>query len=130
MVRLRRKLVSKMKSLRAQSGDTQEKLAEIIGVSRQTISYLEKGEYNPSLKIAHDIARHFGQSIDEIFTFEPVLKIKREEFNLTQDQLAILLGISVEEVNKLENDEYEDPPKFADKLAKQLNCTLEELFED
>ena len=129
-MRLRRKLVSKIKSLRAERGDTQEKLAEIIGVSRQTISYLEKGEYNPSLKIAHDIAKHFEKSIDDIFTFEPVLKIKREEFNLTRDQLAILLGIDVEEIKKLENDEFETIPKFAEKIAKQLNCGLDELFED
>ncbi|GAG69500.1 unnamed protein product, partial [marine sediment metagenome] len=36
---------------------TQQDLADAIGVSRQTISYLEKGDYNPSLKIAHDIAK-------------------------------------------------------------------------
>ncbi len=119
-----------MKSLRAESGETQEQLAEIIGVSRQTISYLEKGEYNPSLKIAHDIARHFGKSIDEIFTFEPILVIKREQFNLTQEQLAILIGISVENINKLENEEYENKPNFAEKLAKQLNSTIDELFEE
>jgi len=118
-----------MKSLRAESGDTQEKLAEIIGVSRQTISYLEKGEYNPSLKIAHDIAKHFGKPIDEIFTFDPFIKIKREQFNLTQEQLATLIGNKLEEIKKLENDEYEDIPKFAEKLAKQLNCSIEDLFE-
>jgi len=128
-VRLKRKLISKIKELRAESGITQEKLAEAVNVTRQTISYLEKGEYNPSLKIAHDIAKYFGKSIDDIFTYEPVLKIKREQFNLTPEQLATLTGVKVEDLKKLENEEYGNPPEFMKKIAKQLNCNLSELIE-
>ncbi|MHA1380811.1 MAG: helix-turn-helix domain-containing protein [Candidatus Helarchaeota archaeon] len=129
MVRLKRKLVSKIKALRAESGITQEKLAEEVNVTRQTISYLEKGEYNPSLKIAHDIAKYFKKSIDEVFTYEPVLKIKREQFNLTQAQLATLTGVAEEEIKKLESDSYNEPPTFLKKIAKQLNCEIKELIE-
>lgn len=132
-MRLKTRLVSRIKELRIEKNNTtQQELAEAIGVSRQTISYIESGEYNPSLKIAHDIAGFFGKSIDDIFDYEPVIKIKREEFNLTQEQLAMLIGVSIEEIKKLENDDYfnEEPPEFLEKVVKQLNCEIDDLFED
>ncbi len=52
------------------AGITQEELAAILEVSRQTISSLEKGRYNPSILLAFKIARCFGQSIEEIFLYE------------------------------------------------------------
>lgn len=48
----------------------QEELAQVLGVSRQTISSLENGRYNPSILLAHKIARYFGMSIEEVFIFE------------------------------------------------------------
>ena len=132
-MRLAKKLVSKIKELRAINNFmTQQDLADAIGVSRQTISYLEKGDYNPSLKIANDIAKHFGKSIDDIFEYESVMKIKREEFNLTQEQLATLIEVKVEQIKKIENEEFEDDdkiPEFIEKIAKQLKCKLEDLIE-
>ncbi len=132
-MRLARKLVSKIKELREVNNFmTQQELADAIGVSRQTISYLEKGDYNPSLKIAHDIAKHFGKSIDDIFEYESVMKIRREEFNLTQEQLATLIGVKVEQIKKIENEEFKEedkPPEFIEKIAKQLKCKLEDLIE-
>jgi len=59
-----------MKEYRAGLGLTQEKLAEIVGVRRETIIYLEKGKYNPSLKLAHDIARLLNARIEDIFIFD------------------------------------------------------------
>ena len=44
-------------------------LAEIVGVRRETIVNLENGKYNPSLKLAMDIAKYFGKTIEDIFTF-------------------------------------------------------------
>jgi putative transcriptional regulator len=61
---------TRMKELRASIGLTQEKLAEIVGVRRETIIYLEKGKYNPSLKLAHDIARVLKVPIEDIFMFD------------------------------------------------------------
>lgn len=49
---------------------TQEDLAEKVGVRRETIVFVEKGKYNPSLKLAHDIARVLDAHIDELFMFE------------------------------------------------------------
>ena len=49
---------------------TQEELASKVGVRRETILFLEKGKYNPSLKLAHDISKVFGMSIEDVFIFE------------------------------------------------------------
>ena len=55
--------------LRWESGMKQEELAEKVGVRRETISALEKGKYNPSLKLAMDIAKVFGKQVEDIFHF-------------------------------------------------------------
>ena len=49
---------------------TQEDFARALGVSRQTISSLERGRYNPSIFLAHSIARYFGMTIEDVFIFE------------------------------------------------------------
>jgi putative transcriptional regulator len=61
---------TRMKEYRARVGLTQEKLAEIVGVRRETIIYLEKGKYNPSLKLAHSIARALEAGIEDIFILD------------------------------------------------------------
>lgn len=48
----------------------QQELADLVGVRRETISHLENGTYNPSLKLAWDIAKVFDVSIEEIFYYE------------------------------------------------------------
>jgi putative transcriptional regulator len=55
--------------LRWEAGMKQEELAEKVGVRRETISALEKGKYNPSLKLAMDIAKVFGKRVEDIFHF-------------------------------------------------------------
>ena len=49
---------------------TQEELANILEVSRQTVNSLEKGRYNPSITLAFKIARHFNMAVEEIFIYE------------------------------------------------------------
>jgi len=61
---------TRMKEYRARLSLTQEKLAEIVGVRRETIIFLEKGKYNPSLKLAHNIARALEAGIEDIFVFD------------------------------------------------------------
>jgi len=61
---------TKMKEYRAKHNLTQEKLAEIVGVRRETIIFLEKGKYNPSLRLAHNVANALKATIDEIFIFD------------------------------------------------------------
>lgn len=55
--------------LRFEKGMTQEELANLVGVRRETIARLEKGLYNPSLKFAMDIAKIFNKTVEEIFEF-------------------------------------------------------------
>lgn len=62
--------VTKIKEYRAKLNVTQEDLAKSVGVRRETISHLEKVKYNPSLQLAHDIAKALHSTIDEIFIFE------------------------------------------------------------
>lgn len=61
---------NKVEELRKQFNYTQNDLAEKLGVSRQTINSLETGRYNPSIMLAHNIARLFETKIEEIFIFE------------------------------------------------------------
>lgn len=62
-------LNTKIRVLRAEFNLTQEDLADKVGVVRQTIVYLEKGEYMPSLGLAYKIASVFNKSIEEVFQF-------------------------------------------------------------
>lgn len=61
---------NRLEELRQRQGITQEDLAEHMEVSRQTISSLEKGRYNPSILLAFKLARYFNMSIEEIFIYE------------------------------------------------------------
>jgi len=63
-------LTTKIKEYRQKAGLKQEDLGEMVGVRRETIFRLEKGLYNPSLKLAMDIAKVFGVTIEELFSFE------------------------------------------------------------
>ncbi|WP_255612282.1 MULTISPECIES: helix-turn-helix transcriptional regulator [unclassified Clostridioides] len=60
---------SRTKEYRARYNMSQEKLASLVGVRRETIGNLENGKYNPSLKLAFDIANVFNVSIEEIFEY-------------------------------------------------------------
>ena len=61
---------TRIKELRARYDLTQEDLARKIGVRRETILFMEKGKYNPSLKLAHDVAKALNTTIEELFIFE------------------------------------------------------------
>lgn len=61
---------NRLEELRKRLGLRQEELAAALEVSRQTISSLENGRYNPSILLAFKIARYFGMSIEEIFIYE------------------------------------------------------------
>jgi len=59
---------NKVYTLRMRNGATQEELANAVGVTRQTIIAIEKGNYTPSVLLALKIARHFQQPVEKIFT--------------------------------------------------------------
>lgn len=61
---------TRIKELREKHGITQEVLAQKVDVTRQTILFLEKGTYNPSLRLAYKIARVFNSRIEDVFSFK------------------------------------------------------------
>ena len=61
---------NRIEEIRKERGILQEEFAKALGVSRQTISSLENGRYNPSIMLAYKIARYFDMTIEEVFVFE------------------------------------------------------------
>ena len=61
---------NRIEEIRKEKGIKQEDFAKLMGVSRQTISSLETGKYNPSIFLAYKIAKYFEMSIEEVFIFE------------------------------------------------------------
>ena len=61
---------NRIEEIRSERGIRQEELARQMGVSRQTISSLENGRYNPSILLAWKIAKFFGMAIEDVFIFE------------------------------------------------------------
>lgn len=61
---------TRIKQYRTRLSMTQEDLARAVGVRRETVVFLEKGKYNPSLKLAHDVARTLRAKIEDLFIFE------------------------------------------------------------
>ena len=62
-------LVTKIKEYREKAGYKQSELAELVGARRETIVHLENGRYNPSLKLAMDIAKVFNVTVEDLFEF-------------------------------------------------------------
>lgn len=61
---------TKIREYRNRLSLTQDDLAKIVGVRRETIVFLEQGKYNPSLRLAHDVAKTLNTTIDELFIFD------------------------------------------------------------
>ena len=61
---------NRIEDLRKEKGIRQDEFAKHLGVSRQTISSLENGRYNPSIILAYKIAKYFEMTIEEVFIFE------------------------------------------------------------
>ncbi|HJX56694.1 MAG TPA: helix-turn-helix transcriptional regulator [Methanoregula sp.] len=61
---------TRIKEYRTRQGLTQDDLAKKVSVRRETIVFLEQGKYNPSLRLAHDVARALHTNIDDLFIFD------------------------------------------------------------
>lgn len=61
---------NRIEEIRKVRGINQEELAKVMGVSRQTISSLENGRYNPSIELAYKLSKYFRMTIEEVFIFE------------------------------------------------------------
>lgn len=65
-------MTNRIKEFRTKRGLTQEELADAVDVRRETIVFLEQGKYNPSLLLAHRVAKKLGARIETLFEFEEV----------------------------------------------------------
>ena len=61
---------NRIEQIRKERGIRQDEFAKLMGVSRQTISSLETGRYNPSIYLAYKIAKYFGMTIEDVFVFD------------------------------------------------------------
>lgn len=78
-------LVTKIKEYRESAGMKQAELAELVNERRETIVHLENGKYNPSLKLAMDIAKVFGVSVEELLSLRS-LKNEESIYNIIHDR--------------------------------------------
>ncbi len=65
------KIYNRIALFRAELGHSRKEVADKVGVNPQTIGYLERGDYNPSLELALKLSGHFAVPIEALFSFEP-----------------------------------------------------------
>jgi putative transcriptional regulator len=134
-LKFKKKIASRVRLFREELNLSQLELANLVGVSRQTIYYLERGSYNPSLTISFKISEILKKPIDEIFYQEPVIKDILEGKPLAElREIANVADISLEQLASLsEIDDEELTSIFNDnvlvKIAKGLEMNFEDLFE-
>lgn len=80
-----RKLYNRIALLRNERGISRKALAEAIGVNFQTVGYLERSEYNPSLDLAFRISEYFGLPVDFIFSTKPLRPLSEVLMNKKND---------------------------------------------
>ncbi|MBN1802218.1 MAG: helix-turn-helix transcriptional regulator [Candidatus Lokiarchaeota archaeon] len=125
-----------IKELREERNMQQKELADLLGVSRQTIYYLEKGTYTPKLTLSLNIARIFEKPTDEIFFLVPVIQDVIESVTLGElDNLSKETGISkqkIEALRKITNQELNDNYSIEElkRLSQSLGYKFESLFEE
>jgi len=113
---------------------TQQELADLLGVSRQTVYYLEKGSYDPSLTLSLKIAEIFQKPIEEIFYFKPIIHEVLGTKTLDElEKVSINSGISIEKILKLKH--LNDPElsiHFSEQelysIIRALGIPFEDLF--
>ena len=117
-MKFKTKVKSHIKELREEYKLSQQELADKIGVSRQTIYYLEKGSYNPSLTISFKIAEVFDdKSLKEIFYQEPIIKDILKSKTLEElDTISYDAGIATNQLIQLTNI---DDDKLRQNFTKQ-----------
>lgn len=127
--------MSRIKELREALGIPQQELARRLGVSRQTIYYLEKGTYNPKLTLSFKLKKELGTSIEEMFKFEPLIKDvigskTLEELEMIQEKHGIAISRLryLREINE-SNLSVEFREEELRTISKALGMTFQELFE-
>ena len=134
-MKLKKKIASRIKQFREELELPQLELAKLVGVSRQTIYYLERGSYNPSLTTSFKISEILKKPIHDIFYQEPVIKNVLEGKSLAElREIADLASINLEKLASLtEIDDEQLSKDFKEetlvKIAFGLGIDFKELFE-
>ncbi|HEC38943.1 hypothetical protein LCGC14_0732350 [marine sediment metagenome] len=134
-MKFKKKIASRIKQFREELDLPQKTLADLVGVSRQTIYYLERGSYNPSLTISFKISEVFKKPIQEIFYQVPVIKEILECKPLAElKEVAEIAGINLEKLASL--SEIDDEQLIQDfkedtliRVAIGLELDFEDIFE-
>lgn len=134
-MKFKKKIASRIKQFREDLELPQLQLAKLVGVSRQTIYYLERGSYNPSLTTSFKISEILKKPIHEIFYQESVIKEVLEGKSLAElREIADLASINLEKLASL--SEIDDEQLIKDfneetlrKIALGLGLDFKELFE-
>ena len=134
-MKFKKKITSRIKQFREELEMPQLELAKLVGVSRQTIYYLERGSYNPSLTISFKISEILKKSIHDIFYQEPVIKdILEGKLLVELREIAEIAGINLEKLASLsEIDDEQLTKNFKEdqliKIALGLGIDFKDLFE-
>jgi len=134
-MKFKKKITSRIKQFREELELPQLELAKLVGVSRQTIYYLERGSYNPSLTISFKISEILKKPIHDIFYQEPVIKDILEGKSLAElREVAEIATINLEKLASLSEIDDEHLTKdFKEdtliKIALGLGIDFEDLFE-
>ncbi|MHA2009874.1 MAG: helix-turn-helix transcriptional regulator [Promethearchaeota archaeon] len=134
-MKFKKTIKSKVKDFREELGLTQQQLADEVSVSRQTIYYLEKGDYNPSLTLSFKLTEIFQTTLENLFYQEPLIKDILEGKSLAAlKDLAEKVGITLEKLASLsEIDDDGLTSSFKQsllvKIARGLALEFEDLFE-
>ncbi|GAG37934.1 unnamed protein product [marine sediment metagenome] len=135
-MKFKKKISSRIKHFREEMDLSQLEFAKLVGVSRQTIYYLERGPYNPSLTISFKISEILKKPIHEIFYQEPIIKDILEGKSLSEiREVAEVAGLNLEKLASLsEMDDEELTKAFKKetitKIAIALGAEFEDLFEN
>lgn len=134
-MRFKTKVKSHIKEIREELNLSQQELADKIGVSRQTIYYLEKGSYNPSLTISFKIAEVLEKPLKEIFYQEPLIKDILKNKTLEElEKISSEVGITTNKLIKLNNIDSEIDNDFTkqelEKISEKLGMKFDDLFEE
>jgi putative transcriptional regulator len=82
-------LFNRIGVLRAELGVSRQELADAVGVNYQTIGFLERGEYGPTLRLAFQIAEYFNLPVEAIFSTRPFLLLSEQVYGLREKQLKV-----------------------------------------
>lgn len=129
-----KKLVSRIKELREEQNISQQELAKSVGVSRQTIYYLERGASNPSLTLSLDISKYLNKPIEEIFYYEPIIKDLIHNIKLGDiKEIAGEIGIKYDRILKLSEIDDDQLSKIYTeeelrKISEALGFAFSKLF--